>query len=105
MSFIRRHTTEDAVVFSDHSYAVAWTTGRRTVRSYLHRPENGEPVLAAMRFRDEFDLPLGAIYLSQICLRDEDWRIALENSRRDPRFREIFPLEHVFADGSVLLYR
>ncbi len=105
MSFIREHTAEDAVVFSDHSYAVAWTTGRRSVRAYQHRPADGARVLAAMHFRDEFDLPLGAIYLSEICLRDEAWRKALENSRRDPRFREAFAREHVFADGSVLLYR
>lgn len=105
MAFIRQHTDDAGVVFSDHSYAVAWTTGRRTVRSYLQRPESGETVLAALRFREEFDLPVTAIYLSQICLQDPEWRLALDNSRRDPRFREAFPREHVFADGSVLLYR
>lgn len=105
MAFIRENTREDAVISSDQSYAVAWYTGRRSVRSYLRQEENGEMGLAAPWFRDEFGLAVESVYLSRYKLHRKEWRDAVERSRRDPGFREVFPRDRRFADGSILFYR
>jgi hypothetical protein len=101
MAFVKAHTDEDAVVFSDQSWAVTWATGRRTVRAHFDRTPDGAPTLSVLRFHEEF-LPIDAVYLRFNHRRTRQAHRAL---RDDPGFRALFPKRHRFSNGAVLYYR
>jgi hypothetical protein len=101
MDFVKAHTDEDAVIFSDQAWAVTWRTGRRTVSAHFDWRDDGTPILAVRRFHEEF-LPIDAVYLR---FNHRRTRQAHRNMRDDPGFRGLFPKRHRFPDGAVFYYR
>lgn len=103
LEFVRAHTQPDDIVLSDHSYAVTWETGRRSIRTHYDRLEDGEAILAT-RWIEAHYLPIDAIYLSAEFTQTGIRSRALHNSiNRDPGFRSRFPTVHRFDDGALFL--
>ena len=101
LDYVRAHTDEDDIVLSDFSYAVAWHTGRRSVRTHYDALEGGETVLAT-RWIEQRYLPIDAIYLSREFVHSPRRRRVLRDTlTRDPGFRERFPITHQFDDGAL----
>ena len=101
LQYVRDHTDEDDVVMSDFSHAVAWHTGRRSVRTHYTALEGGESVLATSWIGERY-LPIDAIYLSREFVHSPGRRRVLGDTvTRDPRFRERYPVVHQFADGAL----
>jgi hypothetical protein len=104
-SEIRRMTAEDAIVVSDQSHAVAWETGRRSVRLHYDRTPDGALVLGVLTLEDLY-LPVDAVYLSRQFLRDPGKLAALNRTlERLPRFRREFPHVRRFEGGGLLFLR
>jgi len=101
MAFVEAHTSPDAVVFSDVSWAVTWQTGRRSVRTHYDRSPGGEQTLAVLRIHDEL-LPIDAVFVQG---RNGQVRAAHRILAMDSRFRALFPNEHRFASGAVFYWR
>lgn len=101
MEFVEAHTAEDAVVLSDVSWAVAWETGRRSVRNHFARRPDGSEVLSVLRFNAEF-LPIDAVYLRFL---DRRTRVAHRNLRDDAEFRALFPNRRRLPSGGVFYSR
>ena len=102
---IRRRTGPDAVIVSDQSHAIAWETGRRSVRLHYDRDADGERVLGVLTLHDDY-LPVDAVYLSRQFLRDPGKREILARTlARMPRFRREFPHMHQFEGGGLLFRR
>jgi len=101
LDYVRAHTSEDDLVLSDFSYAVAWHTGRRSIRTHYDTLEGGESVLAT-RWIEEHYLPVDAIYLSREFVRSPRLRRVLRDTlAKDPDFRARFPVTHQFEDGAL----
>ena len=92
-------------MLSNFSYAVAWETGRRSIRTHYDRLEDGATILAT-RWIEERYLPIDAIYLSAEFTRGPGRSQTLHNTlTRDPHFRASFPTVHRFADGALFFSR
>jgi len=101
LAFVRANTQADDIVLSDHSYAVTWETGRRSVRTHYDALPNGDTVLATRWIEAEY-LPIDAIYLSREFTQTPQRRRALQNTiRQDPHFQSRFPAVHEFEDGAL----
>ena len=105
LAWVAAHTSADAIVLSDHSYAVTWATGRRTIRTHYDRLADGSPILGAV-WLDQHYLPIDAIYLSAEFTRGIGRGETLRNTlTRDPRFRATWPEVHRFEDGALFFSR
>ncbi|MGH0032425.1 MAG: ArnT family glycosyltransferase [Myxococcota bacterium] len=101
---IRQRTSPDAVVVSDQSHAVAWETGRRSVRLHYDRTPSGDLVLGVLSLEDY--LPVDAVYLSRQFLRDPGKLEVLSRTLvLVPGFRRAFPHLHQFEGGGLLFRR
>jgi hypothetical protein len=102
---IQRRTGPDAVVVSDQSHAVAWETGRRSVRLHYDRDAEGQLVLGVLSLNDDY-LPVDAVYLSRQFLRDPGKRAVLRRTLAElPRFRREFQEVETFPGGGFLFLR
>lgn len=102
---IREWTAPEAVVVSDQSHAVAWETGRRSIRLHYDRLADGSEVLGVLALNDAY-LPVDAVYLSRQFLRDPAKLAMLRRTlARQPRFRRTFPAMHQFEEGGLLFLR
>jgi len=104
MNYINQHTTEDAIILSDQSYAIAWYSKRRSIRNHVVKDDDGFPMLALLEFNEEF-LPIQGLYLSAVFFNDRFWYRTFENLVRRTDFKDIYPLEKIFPDGARFYYR
>ena len=105
LAFVGRHTDENDIVMSDHSFAVTWATGRRSIRTHYERLDDGATILAT-RWIEERYLPIDAVYLSAEFTSGRGRSQTLRNTlERAPHFAASFPLVHRFADGAVFFAR
>lgn len=100
---LRERTDPGAVIVSDQSYAVAWETGRRSIRVHYDRDAQGRLVLGVIWLQDHY-LPIDAVYLSRQFLRDPaKLEILNRTLGEQPRFRREFPRRQQLEGGGLLL--
>lgn len=105
LAFVGSHTDEDDIVMSDHSYAVTWATGRRSIRTHYDRLDDGSTILAT-RWIEERYLPIDAVYLSAEFTSGPGRSQTLRNTlERAPHFKASFPLVHRFDNGALFFRR
>jgi 4-amino-4-deoxy-L-arabinose transferase-like glycosyltransferase len=105
MSRVAGAVPANGVILSDQSYAVAWETGRRSIRTHYTKLPDGQRVLGALELSDAY-LPIDAVYLSARFLGNPDQRRIVERTLAQvPRFRQEYPQLHTFENGALLFSR